>query len=300
MISYFQQTEQSVPLFAPGGEPVLKSISRSVYRPGDHSLFDVHLHADQLEISFISKGEGSRLCGLKRYPVRQGDLLIHNAGVMHEENTERGNTVSYCCNISNMQLTGMPENVLLPTGECPIIHTGAHFERIKALVKMIYDLMCDRPFGHAQAASELIRAYIVLIAGVLEERRQGVQEPSGQSDGDGNYICACVKEYIDSHYAEELTLEALSKAVHVSPYHLSRVFKRETGYSPMQYVNHRRLGEAQVLLTTTGCQVTEIALETGFDTLSNFYKTFMKQVGMSPTRFREAFFKAESTQDAED
>ncbi|HBN55454.1 MAG TPA: hypothetical protein DD414_01645 [Lachnospiraceae bacterium] len=301
MISYFPQPEQMEPLFAPGGEPVFKSIARTVYRPDDRSLFAVHLHTDEVEISFISKGEGVRLCGMKRYSVKQGDILIHNAGVLHEENTMRGDTVSYCCNIRRMRLLGMPENVLLPAGECPVLPAGAQFERVRALMKMIYSLHCERPSGYAQTAEQLMRAYIALILGLLEERRQGAGEAEKNCPaGEENTVCECVKRYIDEHYASELTLEMISKAVHISPYYLSRVFKRETGYSPMQYVNHRRLGEAQTLLTTTHKQVTQIAMEAGFDTLNNFNKMFAKQVGMSPSRFRKAFFEAESTQGADD
>ena len=301
MVSYFPQPEQVDAMFTPGGAPVLKSISRAVYRPDDCSLFDVHLHTDEIEISLIAKGEGTRLCGMKRYPVKQGDILIHNPGVLHEENTERGDTVSYHCSISRMQLMGMPENILLPEGEHPVIHTGVHFERVRTMVKMLYELLCDRPAGYAQTASLLTHAYVALICGILEERRQGEQEPEEErASKEENSVCERVKRYIDENYADELTLEGISKAVHISPYYLSRVFKRETGYSPMQYVNHRRLGEAQTLLISTHKQVTEIAMEAGFDTLNNFYKMFIKQVGMSPSRFRKAFFEAESTQGEEE
>lgn len=299
MISYFACPE-TASIFAPGGEPKLRAVSRAVYRADEKSLFAAHVHDDELELTLITKGEGSRLCGKKHYPVRQGDLVIHNSGVLHEENTERGDTVSYNCGVFGLRLVGLPENALLPEGESPVLHTGEHFDRVKTLVKMMYELLRDRPAGYAETTAQLARAYIALIAGLLEERRQGEAGQPAPADQEESYICERVKQYIDAHYAEPLTLQSISEAVRISPYYLSHVFKRETGYSPMQYVNHRRLGEAQTLLVMTREQVTEIALKTGFDTPNNFYKMFMKQVGMSPSRFRKAFFEAESTQDAED
>ncbi|WP_410429683.1 helix-turn-helix domain-containing protein [Metabacillus litoralis] len=73
----------------------------------------------------------------------------------------------------------------------------------------------------------------------------------------------------------------------MSQYYISHAFKRTTGYSPMQYVIRRRIGEAQSYLFSTDKTVTEIAYIVGYNSASNFNNAFKKMVNMSPQRYRE-------------
>ena len=81
----------------------------------------------------------------------------------------------------------------------------------------------------------------------------------------------------------------MAGALHVSPYYLAHVCKEATGYSPLQYVLRRRIGEAQTLLITTDLPVTRIAAQVGYDNPSHFNAQFSKAVGMSPRTFRKEY-----------
>ncbi len=63
----------------------------------------------------------------------------------------------------------------------------------------------------------------------------------------------------------------------------------ETGYSPMNYIIRRRIGEAQTLLITTKLSITEIAGMVGFSNPNNFNIQFQKQVGLSPREYRKTY-----------
>ena len=97
------------------------------------------------------------------------------------------------------------------------------------------------------------------------------------------------RSYIDENYAEPITLQSIGDALHVSPYYLSHVFKEMSGYSPMQYLLRRRIGEAQTLLITTDLPVTQIAGMVGYDTQSYFNLQFSKHVGMPPKKYRQNY-----------
>ena len=88
-----------------------------------------------------------------------------------------------------------------------------------------------------------------------------------------------IKEYIDKHYMEPITLQSMGEALHISPYYLSHVFKQMSGYSPVQYLLRRRIGEAQTLLITTDLSITHIAEMVGYDTQSYFNLQFTKKCG---------------------
>ena len=70
----------------------------------------------------------------------------------------------------------------------------------------------------------------------------------------GNAFAQRIKDYIDKHFADEFSLQQMADALHVSPYYLAHICKEVTGYSPLQYVLRRRIGEAQTLLITTDCR----------------------------------------------
>jgi len=73
----------------------------------------------------------------------------------------------------------------------------------------------------------------------------------------------------------------------VSENHLSRIFRRELGISPWDYLNRYRIKQAKELLTNTQDSITSVALRVGFNDPAYFSRVFRKQVGQSPSTFRK-------------
>ena len=71
-----------------------------------------------------------------------------------------------------------------------------------------------------------------------------------------------------------------------------------SGYSPIQYLLRRRIGEAQTLLITTDYSITQIAGMVGYDTQSYFNMQFTKNVGISPKKFRQNYIVADKHETA--
>ncbi|MFB5193556.1 helix-turn-helix transcriptional regulator [Neobacillus sp. KR4-4] len=98
-----------------------------------------------------------------------------------------------------------------------------------------------------------------------------------------------IKSHIDKHYLSEIDLNATASQLNMSPSYLTHAFKAGTGYSPMQYIIRRRIGEAQSFLLMTDFSMSEIAGIVGFNSLSNFHKVFQKYIGVSPKKYREIY-----------
>ena len=92
--------------------------------------------------------------------------------------------------------------------------------------------------------------------------------------------------YIENHIDEELSLEKLAKVACYSPFHFHRIFQAITGETVHQYVKRLRLQKAAGKLRYTEQSVTEIALDTNYDTPSAFTKAFKQFMSASPTRYR--------------
>ncbi len=99
--------------------------------------------------------------------------------------------------------------------------------------------------------------------------------------------------YIEQNVSGKITLEDLSEFVGYSVYHFSRLFKKEVGMPPYEYITQFRLGLGKHFLITTRKPIKDIALECGYNNEINFYSLFKKYENMSPKEFREKNAKSE-------
>ncbi len=97
-----------------------------------------------------------------------------------------------------------------------------------------------------------------------------------------------ILSYIDTNYAEDLTLEKVAGTAGFSKFHFSRMFKQYTSTTFYEYLCHKRILVAQELLTKN-IPVTDIAFQTGFNNLTTFCRCFKKYLGCSPTQYRSQF-----------
>jgi AraC family transcriptional regulator len=95
-----------------------------------------------------------------------------------------------------------------------------------------------------------------------------------------------VRDYVEAHLDEDLSLTILSGIACLSPYHFSRSFKEAAGVGPQRYVIQRRIERTKTLLRGTHQPLALIALEAGFPDQSHFTTTFRREIGVTPGQFR--------------
>lgn len=93
--------------------------------------------------------------------------------------------------------------------------------------------------------------------------------------------------FIDTHFSEQISLPKLAALAGFSPYHFTRLFKKETGLTPHQYVIESRLAFAKYELASTERSIAEIAEKSGFIDASAFCLTFKTHEGMTPGAYRK-------------
>jgi AraC-like DNA-binding protein len=103
------------------------------------------------------------------------------------------------------------------------------------------------------------------------------------------------RKFIEEHSGEELSLRRVSKAVNISPNHLSEKFKQVTGINFVDYVARVRFEKARDLLLNSNRHISEIAFAVGFQSLSQFNRVFRRLAGKSPSRYRADFSDREKS-----
>jgi AraC family transcriptional regulator len=93
-------------------------------------------------------------------------------------------------------------------------------------------------------------------------------------------------DHIEAHLEEPITMNALARAAHYSPWHAARLFEEITGAPPFTYIRKRRLSEAAERLRASDSRVIDVAFDFVFDSHEGFTRAFARQFGMPPSRFR--------------
>lgn len=94
-------------------------------------------------------------------------------------------------------------------------------------------------------------------------------------------------DYINKNYHKKVTLNELANYVNYSQFHFIRIFQKETGKTPFEYLTDIRVNKAKEFLSTTNQSITEICLQCGLQNSSHFANFFKLHTGVSPSEFRQ-------------
>ena len=144
---------------------------------------------------------------------------------------------------------------------------------------LLQDMVYLYEHNHAETMFEssmrIYKLFEILLSLSLQEQKEELP------------ITAAV-EYIRANVGRPITLDELAEVAKLSPYYFSHMFKRETGFSPMEYVINTRIEHAKTLLLTTARSVAEIADEVGYASSGSLINLFVKKVGESPKQYRKS------------
>ena len=111
-------------------------------------------------------------------------------------------------------------------------------------------------------------------------------KPSGLQPPDTDWVMQ-IKEFIDTHFSEPLTLATLAGMCHGSQYHIQRTFKKIMGLSPNEYIQQVRMKRAMKLLVDTEKSIMKIGELIGVPNTAYFSTIFKRKTGYTPTDFRK-------------
>jgi AraC family transcriptional regulator len=95
--------------------------------------------------------------------------------------------------------------------------------------------------------------------------------------------------YIQEHLNQNLSLEEISKILHISPHYFAHLFKQSTGFAPYQYITQCRIAKAKQLLRQRDLPIVEICQQVGFQSQSHFTRIFRLHTNTTPKVYRNSF-----------
>jgi AraC-like DNA-binding protein len=247
----------------------------------------LHWH-DVLEINYIKSGTGYYIINGRTFEFQQGDILLINSNDLHcayETKDLVMQVISFEASWFLSSLRYDPEIL------CPFKEMGVHFTNLldreephmDLLRGLLLELQEEHDKGGSSYGSMVYSNMLRFLAYVNRYFRREVVGKGKDSIG-ATQLDKMRKVIYDmeQNFAYQWTLEELAGLVYLSPSRFSDLFRHAVGAPPLLYLIHIRLDHAVRLLESSDMKITDIALECGFRSLSNFNRLFKKHIGASP------------------
>lgn len=167
------------------------------------------------------------------------------------------------------------------------IHILSLDPREQIFVETLLQLMEDAYRASNRRETAQIKLTLIQLLLFLNRCQPGLKNEAIGRIGAAKQTIFEVVGFINTHYAQPLTLEAVSEKFYLSKFYFSHSFKEYTGFSFTQYLNNVRIKEAKRLLLTTEQTVNQIAACVGFQSNTHFGRVFRQITGISPSGYRK-------------
>ena len=248
-----------------------------------------HWHS-YFEITYVQKGEGNYFVNGREYSMKESDLIIFN-------NVEPHGWTLLNDDMHLLVMVFAPEFVaekmsLFDTGYLkPFVERGSNFKNkigheepvsheIRKAIREIYSEWENKGEGYRL----MIKANILRILTMLIRTYQDESKSDAMLREKKNAMKRLERafSYIDEHFCEKITLDEVAAVAYMSPNYFSSYFRKMMIVRFSDYVTRLRIMRVRELLKDENNNVTEVALQCGFNNISNFYRLYKKHVGKPP------------------
>ena len=249
----------------------------------------VHWH-DEFEIIYVRSGFLTVSISGESYIGKTGDAFVVSPGNLHLMGSQTG-TVDYYTFLFPLKYISfrtddmLDEKLLEPLNSghlmiCPRVNDTAK-ELCEQLIK-IYEAKNDE--SESKITTQ-VRTKIILLQFILEMWKKGFvieNDTSGRNTVEKEMV-----SYIQQNFTGKISLREFGEQFHLSEKYISRYFKEHFHITLSQYVTYLRLEHAKQLLQDTDIPVTDVAMQSGYQNVSYFIRSFQKAYAVSPLKYRK-------------
>ena len=245
---------------------------------------DYHYH-EFCKLLLLRSGSGGYVVEGQRYALEAGDIVLIGHHCVHRPEFQRGEPYE------RMIIYISPEFLRQrSTEDCDLegIFSGSagHVLRLEEkerrqifhLASQLEREMSGSDFGSRILSGGLLLRLLVEIGRARLRRPTQLTRPPLTE----NTRIADILAYLDSHLAEDITIDALAEEFYISKFHMMRLFRQETGQTIHSYLSDMRLLHARKLISQ-GLSATDSCFRSGFRSYSSFTRAYGKRFGTTPT-----------------
>lgn len=257
----------------------------------DNEAYPIHWH-NAIEILMPLENKYIVNSVDKEYVIPVHDILIIPPAELHSMPAVPGHRLILQCDNSVLNdvpafepvMRGIKSPLLIDDSLDKCLHS-----RAKKIMLSIYELN-----GRKSELAD-VKIYVALINMLIAVRDFQIEQAKISLDCDDTKIDEysekfnMVMKYIDANYMYDISLEQLAEVAGYSKYHFSRIFRQYNSMSYVQYINERRTKEAEILLIESDMSMTEVAMRSGFRSLTTFNRIFKEIKHCTPTDFKKLY-----------
>lgn len=221
--------------------------------------------------------------------LQEEDIILLRPGALHKLHAQEGSRIIFQIDFNILSaldsfddyFPGNSQSILITPSSNPEIHK----ECAMLLREIKEDYSSNEPLKDASAYSKVLKMLVLIKRNMVISNEIFT---SSNHTKQKEYIDKFVKitDYIKQHCNEDIDLDMIAEMSGFSKYHFSRLFKEFAGVSYYKYVNQKRIEYAEVLLIDPETNITDVAIHSGFNSVSSFIRMFKQLKGCTPTEFR--------------
>lgn len=253
--------------------------------------YPVHWH-NAVEFIMPLKNEYTVTVNSKDYQVPENDVLIVPPGELHSMPAIPGRRIIFQCDNSILGEISALEPVMRSLNSPILINQELDKELHVLAKKTMLDILSLYTSKSELADVKIYMKVIELFMALREyqlEQQKIVMDCDDEKIDEYSEKFGTVLKYIDTNYMYDITLEQLADVAGYSKYHFSRIFKQYNSMSYLQYINARRTKAAELLLLDPNIPITEVAMRSGFKSLTTFNRIFKDIKHCTPTDFKKLY-----------
>jgi AraC-like DNA-binding protein len=222
------------------------------------------------------------------YHVGKGDIILCNPEVRHGKILEESEALTELhIGFNNLYIRDLPKNCIVKNDSCPVINLPQlEYDLYKCFDEMLQEQEKNEPGWELMLKAQFMRLLILILKGTRSEKRNEIQENLNLESYERQQVVSTIVSFLNENYMKEVSLGRISKNMYLSPVYISKIFKEETGDSPINYLIRIRLAKARELLHEGNLPVKAVAKNVGYNDAYYFSKLYKKYYGHPPSRYK--------------
>ena len=253
----------------------------------------VHWH-DEFEIIYVRSGFLTVSISGESYIGKTGEAFVVSPGNLHLMGSQSG-TVDYYTFLFPLKYISfrtddmLDEKLLEPLNSGHLMICPRVKDTAKELCEQLIEIyMAKKDESESKIATQ-VRTKIILLQFILEMWKKGFVI---ENDTNGrNTVEKEMVSYVQQNFTGKISLKEFGEQFHLSEKYISRYFKEHFHIALSQYVTYLRLEHAKQLLQDTDIPITEVAMQSGYQNVSYFIRSFKKTYGVSPLKYKKGIGK---------